>query len=125
MRCCSLALVLIRRISDSSQKIITDHTKGAKRKASSLDLQLNEDDREDDEKVSGASGPDGTEKKFGSGGNNADADARKAEKEKETLQLRVENVKQQLSALLSFKEALCSGELTCVIPPVFFCRPKS
>jgi len=113
MRCCSLALVLIRRISDSSQKIITDHTKGAKRKASSLDLQLNEDDREDDEKVSGASGPDGTggpDKKSGSGGNNADADARKAEKEKEILQLRIENVKQQLSALLSFKEALCSGK---------------
>ena len=115
MRCCSLALVLIRRISDSSQKIITDHTKGAKRKASSLDLQLNEDDREDDEKVSGASGPDGAEKKPGSGGNNADADARKAEKEKETLQLRIENVKQQLSALLSFKEALCSGKLTIFI----------
>ena len=27
MRCCSLALVLIRRISDNSQKIVTDATK--------------------------------------------------------------------------------------------------
>ena len=47
MRCCSLSLVLIRRLSDSSQKILTEATRGSKRKASSLDLQQNEDDKEE------------------------------------------------------------------------------
>lgn len=93
MRCCSLSLVLIRRLSDASQKILNEATRGTTRKASSLDLQQNEDDKEDDERVK----PDQM------------TDARIKEMEKNTLLSRIENVKQQVSALLSFKEALCSG----------------
>lgn len=99
MRCCSLALVLIRRISEESQKILHDSTRGAKRKASSLDLQQNEDEKEEDEKL-----------KAEKGMNAAAIDDDAARKEKEALNIRIENVKQQVSALLSFKDALCSGE---------------
>ncbi len=89
MRCCSLALVLIRRLSDASQKVLADATRGAKRKASSADLQQNEDDKEEDEKA---------------------AAVKDEAAEKSAMHARVENVKQQVSALLSFKDALCSGK---------------
>lgn len=99
MRCCSLALVLIRRISEASQKILQDSTRGAKRKASSLDLQQNEDEKEEDEK-----------QKAEKGMTAAAMDEDAVRKEKEALRVRIENVKQQVSALLSFKDALCSGK---------------
>lgn len=99
MRCCGLALVLIRRLSETSQKILQDSTRGAKRKASSLDLQQNEDEKEDDEKL-----------KAEKGMNAAAIDEDAVRKEKAALLMRIENVKQQVSALLSFKDALCSGE---------------
>lgn len=88
MSCCGLALVLIRRVSDASNKILITATKGSKRKASSLDLQQNEDkaDEEDGVKESG-------------------------DKEAAAVpQSRIENIKEQINALLSFKEALCSGK---------------
>jgi hypothetical protein len=94
MRCCSLALVLIRRLSESSQKVLAEATRGAKRKASSLDLQQNEDDKEEDEKQQQA------EK----------ASAVSKEKEQAALMSRIANVKLQVAALLSFKDALCSGK---------------
>lgn len=93
MRCASLALVLIRRISEASQKVLTDATRGSKRKPSSLDLQQNEDDKEEDEK-----------------GTAVVSDKTDEQKEKAALLRRIDNVKQQVSALLSFKDALCSGE---------------
>jgi len=43
-----------------------------------------------------------------------DAEEKKKEKEREVQLARVDNVKQQISALLTFKDALCSGECTCV-----------
>jgi outer membrane receptor for Fe3+-dicitrate len=91
MRCCSLALVLIRRLSDASQKVLHDATRGSKRKPSSLDLQQNEDDKEADEKAPVSTKTD-------------------QEKEHSALLRRIDNVKLQVSALLSFKEALCSGK---------------
>jgi hypothetical protein len=91
MRCCSLALVLIRRLSDASQKVLHDATRGSKRKPSSLDLQQNEDDKEADENAPISTKTD-------------------QEKEHSALLRRIDNVKQQVSALLSFKEALCSGK---------------
>ena len=97
MRCCSLSLVLIRRLSDSSQKILTEATRGSKRKASSLDLQQNEDDKEESEKLK------------------PEDEARMKEKEQDQLMVRIENVKQQVAALLSFKEALCSGKMTYIM----------
>lgn len=87
MRCCVLLLVLIRRLSDNSLKVLKDYSNKKKRKTSQ-DLQLNEEAKEEDEK---------------------DVATTNA-KDKNTILLKVENVKQQITALLSFKDALCSGK---------------
>jgi uncharacterized membrane protein YhiD involved in acid resistance len=115
MRCCSLALILVRRISDASQKVMTDASKGTKKKASSLDLQQrNEDDTAKAEalaeermealQAAKAAG------KAPSAAQMAEMDEREKQKEHEQSLSRITNVKQQVQALLSFKEALCSGK---------------
>jgi len=101
MRCCGLALVLVRRLSDESQKIIKQLSSKT-RKASSQDLQANEEEKDlqdkDKDKDIGHGKESGTDA-------NAQSVVAAAAAQKRAI-----NVQQQLSALLSFKEALCSGE---------------
>lgn len=101
MRCCGLALVLVRRLSDESQKTIKQLSSKT-RKASSQDLQANEEEKDlQDRDID-----NGKESVLKSG---VDASAQSAVAAA-VAQRRAINVQQQLSALLSFKEALCSGE---------------
>lgn len=98
MRCCGLALVLVRRLSDESQKTIKQLSSKT-RKASSQDLQANEEEK------------DLQDKDIGHGKESVtDANAQSVVAAVAAAQKRAINVQQQLSALLSFKEALCSGE---------------
>jgi hypothetical protein len=101
MRCCAFALVLVRRLSDASQKVVMEATRGVVRKASSQDLQQNEDDREEAKPK-----------------NEAEDKELKKEERKRFL-ARVENVKKQVGALLSFKDALCSEECNLAITNAF------
>jgi len=96
MRCCGLALVLVRRLSDESQKTIKQLTSKT-RKASSQDLQANEEDKDELDKDNGNDIV--TKNVFDTAAKNVIIAQRK-----------VSNVQQQLAALLSFKEALCSGK---------------
>lgn len=100
MRCCGLALVLVRRLSDESQKIIKQLSSKT-RKASSQDLQANEEEKDLEDKDKDKDIAHGKES-----GTDANAQSVVAA----AAQKRAINVQQQLSALLSFKEALCSGE---------------
>lgn len=98
MRCCGLALVLVRRLSDESQKTIKQLSSKT-RKASSQDLQANEEEKDlqDKDKDTGHGKESVTDA-------NAQSAVAAAAAQKQAI-----NVQQQLSALLSFKEALCSG----------------
>lgn len=80
MRCCGLALVLIKRLSDKAMKYLVKDTKKKPRKG----------------------GANSTEEKGGEGHSDKEANS------DDELLSKVTNAKQQLSALLSFKEALCS-----------------
>lgn len=80
MRCCGLALVLIKRLSDKAMKYLVKDTKKKPRKG----------------------GANSTEEKGGEGDSDKEANS------DDELLSKVTNAKQQLSALLSFKEALCS-----------------
>jgi hypothetical protein len=75
MRCCSLALVLAKGLSDKARKILSSEPKA--RKKSLLDLTGPEEEDRDD-----------------------------APPTEEAML----NAREQLAAMLSFKEALCSGE---------------
>lgn len=83
MRCCGLALVLIKRLSDKAMKYLVKDTKKKPRRG----------------------GANSTEEKGGEGEGGSDKEGRDSEDEQLS---KVTNAKQQLSALLSFKEALCS-----------------
>ena len=105
MRCCSLALVLVRRLSDESQKTIKQLSSKT-RKASSQDLQANEEEKDlqDKDIVGNGNGKESVAKSV------TDASAQSLVAAAAVAQRKAINVQQQLSALLSFKEALCSGE---------------
>ena len=77
MRCCGLALVLIKRLSDKAMKYLIKDTKKKPRR-----------------------GANSTEEK---GGDDSDKEGHTDDELG-----KVANAKQQLSALLSFKDALCS-----------------
>ncbi len=81
MRCCGLALVLVKRLSDDAMKTLKKESK--KKKSSTVDLTVGEPNEED----------------------KSDSERKK-----------VPNAREQIAALLSFKDALCSG-----MTAVFLC----
>lgn len=92
MNCCSLALILIKKMSDKTMKLIDKFYKKKKKPKTVA--------AEDDKDV--ADGDVAATKKA--------VTLHDSQSEDESSPAKIQNAKEQVAALLSFKEALCSGK---------------
>lgn len=102
MNCCSLALVLVKRISDKALKKV-NKSKRLKSKTKKV-------------------APDGAQQ--GESTNNAEEEGDASQSDDEDDGTALKNVQAQLVALLSFKEALCSGKVHFFLRLSIFSRSK-
>lgn len=110
MNCAGLALVLVRRMSDKTLQVLADH-KGKKRAK-----KVQATSSEPSEPTSLPEGADAADNEKNKSIALSDSEA---EDERSVDQQRLNNARDQLSALLSFKEALCSSKCNEAITNAF------
>lgn len=110
MNCCSLALILIKKMSDRTLKLIDKFNKKKKKKAiQSSAIEEGGEEKEGEEKEDNNNNP--SKEKSGKGA----VTLHDSQSEDEASPTRIHNAKDQVLALLSFKEALCSGMILILI----------
>ncbi len=92
MNCCSLALILIKKMSDKTMKLIDKFYK-KKKKSKAVAVEGGKDAED---------GEGAASKKA--------VTLHDSQSEDESSPAKIQNAKEQVAALLSFKEALCSGK---------------
>lgn len=99
MNCCSLALILVKKISEKTMKLAEKSARKAKKNKA---LKNGDEGKSSENPTNGESNNQAM---------TLDSSDDENKNDGAIGQMRIQNAKDQLQALMSFKEALCSGTL--------------